>query len=123
GWWSRGHPALEGLVEPLDLSLCLGVAWGPVLLANTEQRQDVFESVAPTGEPGCVDASVIGQGRGRRPVFVHVVEEYGHHAIACDGLMRGAGEQIAGVVIEPVEDLHIGPVSQPAVDEVRLPHL
>ena len=37
--------------------------------------------------------------------------------------MSGARQQVAGVVIEPVEDLHIGPVSQPAVDEVRLPHL
>ena len=40
-----------------------------------------------------------------------------------DGPMGGAGEQVAGVVIEPVEDLHVGPVGQAPVDEVRLPHL
>ena len=37
--------------------------------------------------------------------------------------MGGAGEQVAGVIIEPVQDLDIGPVRQAPVDEVRLPHL
>ena len=36
--------------------------------------------------------------------------------------MSSAGEQVAGVVIEPVEDLHVGPAGQAPVDEVRLPH-
>src|SRR5947209_13798117 len=37
--------------------------------------------------------------------------------------MRRAGEQVAGVIIEPVQDLDIGPVLKAPVDEVRLPHL
>jgi hypothetical protein len=46
-------------VEPLGLALGLGVAGSAVLLAHTEQRQDVFERVAPAGEPGRVDAAVV----------------------------------------------------------------
>ena len=37
--------------------------------------------------------------------------------------MRRAGEQVAGVIIQPVQDLHVGAVDQAPVDEVRLPHL
>jgi hypothetical protein len=37
----------------------LRVPWRSVLLANTEQGKDVFEHVAPAGEPGCVDAAVV----------------------------------------------------------------
>ena len=47
--------------KPFGLALGLGVAGGYVLLADAEQRQDVFERVAPAGEPGGVDAAVIGQ--------------------------------------------------------------
>ena len=35
-WWSGREPALEGLVEPLGLSLGLGVSWGAVLLPDAE---------------------------------------------------------------------------------------
>src|SRR5580704_3096488 len=37
--------------------------------------------------------------------------------------MSAAGQQQPAVVIEPIEDLHVGFVSQPPVDEIRLPHL
>jgi hypothetical protein len=123
GGCSGAEPALQRLVEAFGLALGLGMPGGSVLLADTEQREHVFEGVAPAGEPGCVDAAVIGQRALRRAVFLHVAKQYGHHTIAGHGLMGSAGEQEAGVVIEPVEDLHLGPVSQPPVDEVRLPHL
>ena len=111
-------------MEPLGLALGLGVSGGAVLLADTEERQEVFERVAAAAEPGGVDAAVIGQrarlaGRDRSIDG----EERGHDVIAGHGLMGGAGQQVAGVVIKPVEDLHVGPVRQPPVDEVRLPHL
>ena len=70
GRWAGSEPALQGLVEPFGLALGLGVSGGPVLLADTEQRQDVFEGVAPAGEPRGVDAAVIGQRACRRPVIV-----------------------------------------------------
>ena len=123
GWWSGSEPALQGLVKALGLALGLGVAGGPVLLPDTEQRQDVFERVATAGEPAGVDAAVIGQRARRRPVLLDQAEEHGHDVIAGHGLMDGAGEQVAGVVIEPVQDLHVGPVREAPVDEVRLPHL
>ena len=53
-------------MEAFGLALGLGVAGGPVLLADTEQRQDVFEGVATAGEAGGVDAAVIGQRARRR---------------------------------------------------------
>ena len=70
GRWPGSEPALQRLVETFGLALGLGVSWGPVLLADAEQRQDVFEGVAPAGEPGGVDAAVIGQRAGWRPVFL-----------------------------------------------------
>src|SRR5947209_18163420 len=47
GGWSGREPALQGLVKPLGLALGLGVAGGTVLLADTEQRQDVFDALRP----------------------------------------------------------------------------
>ncbi len=45
GRWAGSEPALQGLVKPFGLALGLGVAGSPVLLPDTEQRQDVFERV------------------------------------------------------------------------------
>lgn len=39
------------------------------------------------------------------------------------GAVGGAGQQQPGVVVEPVEDLHVGAVGQAPVGEVRLPEL
>src|SRR5436305_14277614 len=50
--WPGPEPALQGLVKPFGLALSLGVAGGPVLLADAEDREDVFERVAAPGEPG-----------------------------------------------------------------------
>src|SRR5262245_40449007 len=71
------EPALQSLVEALDLALGLGVAWGPVLLTDTEERQEVFEGVAPAAEAGGVDAAVVGQCAGRAAVLVDDAEERG----------------------------------------------
>jgi hypothetical protein len=68
--WPGSEPALLGLVEPFGLALGLGVAGGAVLLADPEDRQDVFERVAPAGEAGGVDAAVVREGAGRRAVFL-----------------------------------------------------
>ena len=43
--------------------------------------------------------------------------------IAGHGLMCRAGQQVSGVVVEPVQDFHVGPVAKAPMDEVRLPHL
>ena len=56
--------------ETFGFALGLGVAGGPVLLADAEDREDVFEGVAAPGEPAGVDAAVVGQGCRWRPVFL-----------------------------------------------------
>jgi hypothetical protein len=61
------QPALQGLVEALDLALGLGVAGGSVLLTVPEDGQEVFERVACAGDVAGVDAAVIGQRLGGRP--------------------------------------------------------
>ena len=71
GRWPGAKPAFLGLVEAFDLALGLGVAGGSVLLANPEQRQEVFEGVATAAEAGGVDAAVIGQRARRSAVIVN----------------------------------------------------
>ena len=44
------EPALQGLVEALDLALGLGMPWGAVLLADAEVGEQVLEAVAAAGE-------------------------------------------------------------------------
>lgn len=63
-----GEPALQGLVEPFDLALGLRVSGRAVLLADTEDRQQVLKRVSAAAEPGCVDPAVVGQCAGRRTV-------------------------------------------------------
>lgn len=59
GGWPGPEPALLGLVEALGLSLGLWVPWGPVLLLDPEQGQQILKRVAPAGEAAGVDAAVI----------------------------------------------------------------
>lgn len=50
-------------------------------------------------------------------------EEGGDHDVAGHGGVGAAGKEVAGVVIEPVEDLDVGAVGQSPVGEVGLPAL
>jgi hypothetical protein len=75
------------LVEALDLALGLRVSGGAVLLADAEQREQVFEGVAPAAEAGGVDPGVIGQGAGRRAVLADDGEESGDDVVAGDGVV------------------------------------
>ena len=49
------------------------------------------------------------------------VEERVDDVMAGDGAVGGAGQQETGVVVEPVEDLHVGAVGEVPVGEVGLP--
>ena len=117
------EPTLEGLVEALDLALGLRVAGRTVLLADAEVGEQVLEAVAAAGEPGRVDRSVVGERGGRPAVGVAGCGERGHHVVAADPPEDGAGEQVAGVVVEPGADLDLAPVGQAPVGEVGLPDL
>ena len=96
---------------------------GSVLLADAEQWEQVFEGVAAAAEAGGVDPCVVGQGAGRRAVFVDGLQEQRDDVVAGDGLVGGRAEQIARVIVQPVEDLDISPVGQAPVGHVGLPHL
>ena len=114
------QPALQGLVEPLGLALGLRVSRGSVLLPDTEHRAAGIRTRCGRHRSGrcrrgrCRSACSL-ERRDRR-----WRQGTWRRRIAADGLVRGAGQQKPGVVIEPVEDLHIGPVLEAPVDEVRL---
>jgi len=48
-------------------------------------------------------------------------EELGDHDVAGDSWVCGAADEVAGVVVEPVEDFYVGAVGQVPVGEVGLP--
>ncbi len=53
----------------------------------------------------------------------NAVVERGDDVTAGDARVGGAAEQIAAVIIQPVEDLHGAAISQLPMGEVRLPAL
>ncbi len=117
------EPALEGLVEALDLALGLGMAGSPVLLADAQVGEEVLEAVASAGEARGVDGTVVGERGGGPAVDLARGAERGHHVVTVDPSKGRAAEQVAGVVIEPRADLDLGPVRQAPVGHVGLPEL
>jgi hypothetical protein len=49
--------------------------------------------------------------------------ERGHHVVATHPLEDRAGEQVAGVIVEPADDLNLARVGKSPVGEVGLPDL
>ena len=118
GGRSGCEPPFLGLVETFDFPLGLGVAGGPVLLANTQCCEEVFETVAASGEAGGVNTSIVSQ-RGRwRAVILSVLAESVDHDLAGDAPVGVQGEQISGVVIKPVDDLNITAIGEAPVGEI-----
>jgi hypothetical protein len=121
-----GEPALEGLLEPLHLAAGGGVVGTGVLVGDPEARQGGLELVAatsPAREPGGVHQGVVGQHGGGIAVLACGFGEGVRHGGAGDWLVGGDRQGVAGVVIQPGEDLAVGPVGQVPVGEVRLPAL
>jgi len=97
-----------------------------VLLDDPEAGQGGLQGVAAAaaaGEAGGVDEGVVGQDRGRKPLVGARVEEGVDHDGAGDVVVGGDGEGVAGVVIEPGEDLGVGAIGQAPMGEVALPAL
>ena len=110
-----GEPFFEGLVESLDLAAGGGVVGGGVDLGDSEAAQFVFEAVASAfaaGEPGGEDHAVVGQRRGRNTVGGNGFAELGQHDGSGDAAVGGDRERVAGVVVDPVEDLHVGAIGR-----------
>lgn len=126
GGWLRpgGQPVFEGLVEPFDLALGLRVSGLAVLLLDVVGLEEFLEPVAPSfasGQAGGEHQPVIGQGGGRCPVAVDEVLQGRDDVGSGVGHLGGDGQQVAGVVIEEVEDLHAGAVGEEPVGDIGLP--
>ena len=105
------EPVFHRLLEPLDLALGLGVVRLAVLLLDAEAAQLVLEGVAAAaaaGQAGGEDHAVVGQGGGRNAVLLAGGAEGQQDGGAGDPVVRGQRERVAGVVVEPGQDLGVG---------------
>jgi hypothetical protein len=124
GWsgWARSHR----LLEPFDLAAGGGVVGSRVLLDDAEPAQFGLEGVAAAGaagEAGGEHHAVVGEGGGWCAVAGHGGQEGVDHGGAGDAAVGGDRQGVAGVVIEPGQDLDVGAGGQAVVGEVGLPHL
>jgi hypothetical protein len=106
-----GEPFFEGLVEAFDFAAGGGVVGGGVDLGDAQPAEFVFERVASAftpGEPGGEDHAVVGQGRGRNAMCGTGFAEVVQHDWAGDAAVRSHRQRVAGMIVEPVEDLHMG---------------
>ena len=84
-----------------------------VLLDDAESAQLGLEGVAAAaaaGEAGGVDHAVVGQRGGGDAVLVSGFAEGGEHDRAGDPAVGGDVQGVAGVVVEPGDDLDVVPV-------------
>ena len=115
--------SLESLVEALDLALRLRMGRRAVLLSDPEIGEEILEVVAATREARGVDRAVVGERGGRPAVGVARGSECRDDIVARDPGAGRAREQVTGVVVEPADDLDLGPVREAPVGEVGLPEL
>ncbi len=86
----------------------------------------MFEGVAAAaaaGQPGGEDHPVVGQCGGRNAVNLDRVAEGVAHDQAGDPGVRRHRQGVAGVVVQPGQDLGVTAVGEPVVREVGLPGL
>src|ERR1035438_3631464 len=117
------QPPLQGLVEPLDLALGLGVVGLAVLDGDTQGGELGLEAAAAVAELGGEDAAVVGQHRGRQPEMPRTLVERGHHVGHGRHRQHDGDRHHPGVVVHEVEDLDTRPIGQGPVGHVRLPRL
>jgi hypothetical protein len=120
------EPVLHGLLESFSFPLGLGVVGLAVFLGDAEAAQLVLEGVAAAlaaGQAGGEDHAVVGQGRGRDAVRPARCAEGQQDDRPGDPGMGGDGQGVAGVVIEPGEDLGVRAAGERVAGEVGLPAL
>jgi hypothetical protein len=108
-------------MEALDLALGLRVSWRAVLPADAKVGEQILEAVAASCEARRVDGAVVGECGGGPAMSVAGRGERRHDVVADNMRKGGAGQQITGVVIEPVDDLDFAAVGEVPVGEVGLP--
>ena len=112
--WGGGlavEPFLEGLLEAFDFAAGGGVVGSGVLLGDVEAAEFVLEGVAAAfaaGEAGGVDHAVVGEGGGGDAVGGGGWRKLATTIGGGDAVVGGDGEGVAGVVVEPGEDLGVG---------------
>ena len=120
------EPVLHRLLDAFDFAAGGGVVGPAVLLLDVELSEFCFEAVAAAsaaGEAGGEDHAVVGQGAGWDAVGLDRCAECGEHDRSGDPAMGADVQQETGAVVEPGEDLDIGPVGEAVVGEVGLPGL
>ena len=83
----------------------------PVLLRDVALAELVLEVVAtggPTEQADGEHAAVVGECGGREAMRGSGFTERGEHDWSGHGAVGGDGQGVAGAVIEPGQDLHIG---------------
>ena len=132
GWrgWVRSHffrvcwkrstfPQVVGwLGLPVFCKRCCGRA----------ARVEVVATALAAGEPGGEHHAVVGERRGRVSVQVSGLAKHSQHDGAGDPRVGGAGQHVAGVVIDRGQDLNVDArgalgCGKSVVGEVRLPGL
>jgi hypothetical protein len=114
------------LLEPFDLAAGGGVVGPGVLLVHVEPAKLVFEGIAAAfaaGVAGGEHRPVVGQGGRRDPMGGNGSAEAGEHDRSGDPQVRGHSQGVAGVVVQPGQDLAVDAAGQPVVGEVGLPSL
>lgn len=106
------EPFLEGLLETFDFPLGLRVVGVPVLLGDVAAVEFVFEAVSSSfvfgrGEADGVDHAVVGEGRGGVAVLARRCPEAVEHEGCGDAVVGLDAQRVAGVVIEPGDDLGV----------------
>src|SRR4051812_34131803 len=107
----RGQPFLHRLLEPFDLAAGGGVVRAGVLLHDVAAAELVLEVVASAvaaGEAGGVDGAVVGEGGERVAVLGSGPDEAGDHDRRGDPGVRRDVQGVAGVVVQPGDDLGVG---------------
>jgi hypothetical protein len=93
-------------------------------LDDAQAADFVLECVASAfaaGQSSGEDHSVVGKGGVWDAMGSNGIEQIGDDDGAGDAGARGDRECVAGVVVNPIEDLDVGEVGEPPVGEVGLP--
>lgn len=124
-----GETLLQRLPEPFDFPLGSGFVGAAVLLRDSVQCQEGLERVpagsgaGSAGEAGGEDVAVVGQRRRRVAVFGGGLFEGVGDGAAGDAGVAGQVGEVAGVVVEPGDDLDLAAVGESPVGGVGLPDL
>ena len=126
GWgWARSQ-ALRVCWKRSTLPQVVGWLGRGVLLGDAKADQGGFEGVtatAATGQAGGEDHAVVGQRRRWWAVALDGGQEGVDHDRAADPDMSGDRQGVAGVVVEPGQDLAVPAGGEGIVGEVGLPGL